>query len=559
MAPTLTAVTSQAPTTFARGRQLVWGFALCLLLLTWFAVFFKIQTEEQREIEAVNQANLNLARTLEEHTLRTLKSVDQAVTFLKYQYERHPEKMDIQAYVRDGMIFANLFNQLGIIDEHGMYILSNLPNHKVVDLSDREHFRVHVEKDSGQLFVSKPVLGRASGKWSIQLTRRINKADGSFGGVAVVSLDPLYFTQLYSDVNLGSRGVITLLGLDGIVRARQSSLNDQVGQSLQGSPLLTAAAKSPQGTLVLTSRIDQVERFVAYRVLPDYPFMVVVGEERDEALAEMRDRAKSYVIFGGVVTLTVLLFAWAIGVLLGRLEASRSRAEEANRLKSEFLASMSHELRTPLNGIIGYAELLENSIADPEQQDFARTIGSSGNHLLQLVNAILDLAKIEAGHLTLYPAREALVPLLEGILQAYQPMAEEKGLGLRLEMGENLPDELRCDALRLTQVLNNLVHNAIKFTEAGEVCLQVRREGERVRFAVLDTGPGIAPEDQVFIFEKFRQAESFESRHQGGTGLGLALSRQLVELMGGRLQLTSSLGQGSEFFFALPMSAKEQG
>lgn len=538
-------------------KRLLWSFAAALLVLTWSGTAIKIHSEESQEIAAVHRSNLNLARTLEEHTLRTLKSVDQAVLFLKFQYEKNRGKVDIAEDVREGMIISSIFNQLGVIDEHGQYILSNLPEHKVMDLSDRDHFRVHVGRDSNQLYISKPVLGRASGRWSIQMTRRINKPDGSFGGVVVVSLDPYYFTQLYGDVQLGGHGVISLVGLDGVVRARKSGTDEQVGQSVTDSALLALAAKQPQGTLVKTSKIDGLERFYAFRRLKDYPLMVVVGEGRDEALAEVRERAQAYVLFALLVTFTVLAFSLAITQLMDRLEASRKKAEEANRLKSEFLASMSHELRTPLNGIIGYAELLREEVDDDSQREFADTIQKSGEHLLYLVNSILDQAKIEAGRLELHPQEENCRELARQIHRTHLPTASSKGLNFKLDLADDLPPTLVCDASRLTQVLNNLVHNAVKFTETGCVTLSLAREGDCLRFAVSDTGPGIAAKEHQIIFEKFRQAETFTTRQHGGAGLGLALAKQLVELMGGTLALRSSPGTGSEFFFSLPISRKD--
>lgn len=544
-------------------KRLLWSFAAALLILTWAGTLFKIRSEESQEIASVLRTNQNLARTLEEHTLRTLKSVDQAVLFLKFQYEKNRGKINIADYVREGMIISNIFNQLGVIDAHGQYILSNLPEHKVVDLSDREHFRVHMGRDSNQLYISKPVLGRASGKWSIQMTRRINNPDGSFGGVVVVSLDPYYFTQLYGDVELGGHGVISLVGLDGVVRARKSGSNEQVGQSVADSALLALAAKQTQGTMVKTSNIDGLERFYAFRRLEDYPLMVVVGEGRDEALAEVRGRAQAYVLFALLVSFTVLAFSLAITQLMGRLEASRKKAEEANRLKSEFLASMSHELRTPLNGIIGYAELLREEVGDESQREFADTIRQSGEHLLYLVNAILDQAKIEAGRLELHPQEEDCRELARQIHRAHLPAASTKGLEFTLELADDLPPTLVCDASRLTQVLNNLVHNGIKFTDTGRVTLSLTREhgvneeSDRLRFAVSDTGPGIPADKQQLIFEKFRQAESFVTRQHGGAGLGLALAKQLVELMGGTLDLHSTPGSGSEFYFALPVTPKD--
>lgn len=544
------------------GLVLVWGFACVLWLLTGFGVYSKILSEEKLELDGINRANLNLARTLEEHTLRTLKSVDQAVLFLKFQYEKQGKKINIGEYVREGMIISSIFNQLGIIDEHGIYILSNLPNHKPVDLSDREHFKVHIAADSNRLFISKPVLGRASGKWSIQMTRRINKPDGSFGGVVVVSVDPFYFTSLYSDVNLGTNGVITLVGTDGVVRARQSGNSADVGQVVAGSQLFKMAAISPQGTYEGSSAIDQITREYAYRKLPDFPLLVLVGEGKAEALSELRARARMYKGFGLLVALVVLLFSLALMQLLQHqqrivldLEESRKRAEEANRLKSEFLASMSHELRTPLNGIIGFAELLRESLDDESQRDFAATIENSGQHLLDLVNSILDLAKIEAGRMELLYTEQSSREIIAHVHAVHLASAMDKGLDFSREVGDEVPVSIQCDRMRLIQVLNNLVHNAIKFTDQGSVSLRLSVEDQRLRFTVKDTGPGIPPEMQEVIFEKFRQVHGFITRDHGGAGLGLALSKNLVELMGGRLELHSQVGKGCQFSFSLPLQA----
>lgn len=543
------------------GVFLVCGFAAILLLLTGFAVYSKIRSEEQLEVEAINRANLNLTRTLEEHTLRTLKSVDQAVLFLKFQYEKQGMKVNIADYVREGMIISTIFNQLGVIDEHGMYVLSNLPNHKVMDLSDREHFRVHIASDSNQLFISKPVLGRASGKWSIQMTRRINKPNGSFGGVVVISLDPFYFTSLYSDVNLGTKGVIALIGKDGIVRARQAMNNADVGQSLSDSTLFKLAGKGAvQGAYTAVSPIDHIERIYAYRRLADYPLLLLVGVDKDEALTEFRGRVRGYKIFGGMVALVVVVFSFFLLRLLAQqqrtvidLEESRLRAEEANRLKSEFLASMSHELRTPLNGIIGFSELLRESVDDPTQRDFAATIESSGQHLLALVNSILDLAKIEAGRMEMLYAEHDCREIVAHVHASHLSSAIDKELDFSRKVEDSVPATVQCDRMRLIQVLNNLVHNAIKFTPAGSVELKVRRVDDKLEFAVKDSGPGIPVQLQGLIFEKFRQADGFISREHGGAGLGLALSKNLVELMGGKLTLWSQEGKGCEFSFSLPL------
>ena len=234
------------------------ALVIALIVLIWAAILYKIRSEEELVIHSVNVENLNLARAFEEHTIRTLKSVDQAVLFLKFQYEKYGDKVDIAEYVREGMIISTIFNQLGVIDEHGIYILSNLPNHKKIDLSDREHFKVHKERDTNQLFISKPVLGRASKKWSIQMTRRINKPDGSFGGAVVISLDPMYFSDFYKGVDLGTQGSVALVGLDGIVRARRSGNNDSVGQDISASPFFSQLNSGTTGSFRATSIICSI-------------------------------------------------------------------------------------------------------------------------------------------------------------------------------------------------------------------------------------------------------------------------------------------------------------
>ncbi len=236
-----------------------------------------------------------------------------------------------------------------------------------------------------------------------------------------------------------------------------------------------------------------------------------------------------------------------------RLEEAREKAEEASRLKSAFLATVSHELRTPLNGILGFAELLKLELNDPEQQEYAAIIHRSGEHLQRLVSEILDLAKIESGEMSFHYAPVALASFIEESLAGHRSSAAEKGLALHCELAADLPERLLTDATRLRQLLNNLLSNALKFTDHGSVTLRVAPAADgMIAFAVSDTGPGIAPEHLETVFEKFKQLESFLTREHGGSGLGLAIVRQLSEHMGGRVTLESSVGVGSTFTIYLP-------
>ena len=238
------------------------------------------------------------------------------------------------------------------------------------------------------------------------------------------------------------------------------------------------------------------------------------------------------------------------------LENQARVVEQASRYKSDFLANMSHELRTPLNSSLILAQLLaENRGGNltEEQIKYARTIQSSGNDLLALINDVLDLAKIEAGRMDIKPQRIVLAQMVEGLRGQFDPVASHRGLALRFQIAEGAPATIDTDPQRLEQVLRNLLSNALKFTEQGEVALLVSAAGPgRVAFAVRDTGIGIDQQQQRIIFEPFCQADGTTARKYGGTGLGLSISRELSRLLGGEIQLTSELGRGSTFTVAIP-------
>jgi signal transduction histidine kinase len=242
------------------------------------------------------------------------------------------------------------------------------------------------------------------------------------------------------------------------------------------------------------------------------------------------------------------------------IEVKSRELEAASRHKSEFLANMSHELRTPLNAVLGYAELIQDGIygeVPAKMQDVLERIQQNGRHLLGLINDVLDLSKIEAGQLTLAPSDYSMRELVLDVVSATEALVAEKKLALEVDLPPDLPRGCG-DERRLTQVLMNLVSNAIKFTDAGSIGIQAKVEDSTFLVTVTDTGVGIAPEDRERIFEEFQQVDSSSTRRKGGTGLGLAITRRIVELHGGRIWVESTPGHGSTFAFTLPLRVGEQ-
>ena len=333
----------------------LWAVGLLLLLLTWVHVYVLGSQSREREISAAERDLSNLTRAAQEHAVRTFRSADQVIRFVQSRYQELGDKLDLRALTQQGVIDAEIFNQVGIIDAQGIYALANRPITSRLDLSDREHFKVHINQDSGQLFISKPLIGRATGKWSIQLSRRINKPDGSFGGVVVLSIDPTYFTDFYGALNLGPGGLTALYGLDGIARARRVGDQAEFGSDASRSTLFERLVKEqPSGSYIQQSVVDGVERMYFYRTLPGYSMVTSAAVDIRFLMVNHEKGLQALLLQAGLMSLLILALIVGISRYLGLLRRDAQARKAAQALIQERTEQLNAVFEISPDGFVSF-------------------------------------------------------------------------------------------------------------------------------------------------------------------------------------------------------------
>lgn len=436
-----------------------------------------------------------------------------------------------------------------------------------INLSDRDYFRERRDNPRLGVFISAPVRNKGNGQWTFYLSRRINGAHGEFLGMVLVGMSSTYLSDFYQKISLGEGTSISLYRRDFTLLARWPHVDSQMGKAnLSGTSYELIERMHQTSGVLLTEgpRFAEhgalVQRMGAPRLLDKYPVIVNITVTDKLFLAQWRQ-------FSTLLGIVALCSMAALGIgfrvlyraMLQRdadllvTEGLKTDAEAASHAKSEFLAMMSHEIRTPLTAIIGFAETLSEAGDRAARQEASEVIVRNGQHLLAIINDMLDISKIEAKRLYLEHVAFSPLEAAQGLETVMAAQASAKGISFVTAVVYPFPAVVMGDPTRWRQVLFNLCSNAVKFTEHGSVRMTIWYDsaGQALRCSVFDTGIGMS-EDQIDkLFTPFAQADGTVARKYGGTGLGLHLVRRLVRMMGGEVAVSSVPGQGSVFDFGV--------
>ncbi len=575
----------------SRARALRLGIAavvVAVIVSMWAGVAISITQSRDTALRDMESTAANLAFAFDDEVIHTLDNIAGTMDAVANRMRTPGSDMNIYAWARQFPILAGPIIGVGVLSPDGMLVANTKSAvSRPVDVSGEEYFRIHRDGRFKGLFIGRPASGGIYDQTVIPITKRVETRDGHLLGVLIFMVSPAKLTSLYKSINLGDFGSITLIGVDGVVLSRFSRSSpdglDGIGGSIAEKIGPEAVPENSQGTYIQESASDHVRRLFSYRRGAEYPVVVSVGLDYDEGLALARAHAKTMV--GLTAAATLLLGGLAFYLtreirsrarrdtelaaerrklhaanleLQGAnadLSESKQAAEQASQAKSLFLANMSHELRTPLNAIIGFSQIIKEQIMGPGKAvyaDYAKHILGAGEHLLEIINNLLDISKIEAGKTDISDELVDPSEILAASLAAVRVQADAKQLELVADVPLGLP-RLRGDAVRLRQVLINLLSNAVKFTEAGRVTVTIACDAARgLTVAVADTGIGMSPEEIAIAVEPFGQVENAITKKYEGTGLGLSIARRLVELHGGHLAIESVKGAGTTIRVHLP-------
>jgi two-component system, NarL family, sensor histidine kinase BarA len=573
-----------------------------------------IEQKESAEDRAWNDA-ANLTGAFEEQIRRVMDSVRGAIALLKPRLAAEGAAFDFVDWTKHVPEFATSTAQIAFVGPDGVLVASSLTHTpKKVDLSDREHIRVQLDRSHQGLFIGKPVIGRISGQPTIQVTDRIENEEGGLTGIIVFSLSPEFLTTLHRAVNLGRTGTMILAGTDGVIRASfgkwQKSDLEFIGKAIPDAKPIVDARGAESGAYRGLNPLNGQPGFFQWRKVKNDPLIVIVGISEAEVFEVANHSAMMLGALGAgvlILSLTTTLILYReiarrvrrevalfdesrklvlangnlqrrhrqlrsasaalnaertrLQELNAQLASAKEQADKANQAKTSFLMNMSHEFRTPMHAILNYTSMSLKKLpeAEPEKlKKFLTNIQVSGLRLLELLNALLDLAKLESGKFELKLSRGDMTQIIRQSQAELGSLFESKQIEFRMDCRSSDPTGL-FDKERLMQVFINLLSNAIKFSPKGGVIEVAVNDGDlpehgpAFHCVVSDQGVGIPKAELETIFLKFEQ--SSKTSGAGGSGLGLAICREIVHLHRGAIWAATALSGGAAIHLLIPKEA----
>ncbi|MFN3890848.1 MAG: ATP-binding protein [Beijerinckiaceae bacterium] len=426
-----------------------------------------------------------------------------------------------------------------------------------INLADRDYFQAHLRDPSLEVYLSIPVQNRGDGGWTFYLARKIRAKNGEMVGLVLTGLFSDFFANFYQSISIGPGQAMSIYRSDGALLARYPVVRSSLGKSFaESATFLEALHGQDDGVAITnTARTTDAEnnetRMIAAKRDADYPLVVATNTSQSIYMAQWRKNAWLLGVAGGLLCVVLVTATIVVLRLVRELDLARTQALSAAAAKSRFASTVSHELRTPLAAIIsGSTQLLDHDLK-VEPLKLALVVSRSAQHLLLLINDILQFSRFDAGKETITPEAFAVRDLANHVIDITRALPHAERLGIRSVVAGHVPHSVLTDKGRLTQVLLNLLGNAVKYTASGEVTLEVDYSDGTLLLSVRDTGPGIAPADQGRIFEPFERVGR-ASYDAPGTGLGLSICRRIVDLLEGKLELVSEPGKGSTFLVAIP-------
>jgi two-component system cell cycle sensor histidine kinase PleC len=566
--------------------------SLGLMVCLWLAIMVSTWSVRGAALGRATSSASNLSAAFREQVINTLTTISAAMDLTAREIRADPTGFRLDRWSEELPALAHPTMFVSLVDANGKLISSTIkPGVSGIDMTDLVHINVHLALTHPEMYISEPSVGSPSGRVMVQVSRRVDDAGGHFLGILVFALAPDDLTSLHRSVDLGPRGVIALVGLDGKLRARFGEMPEGT-PSVMGGPWPVTLDPGANEAIVRSDAVDGVSRIYSLRRLPNYPLIVAAGLSLDDELIDSRTHT---ILEAGIGVAASVLLA-ALNLLLVReirrrnqrevelarehsaLESARAellieqgkfasvnqelvlsteRAEAANMAKSQFLAQMSHELRTPLHAVIGFSELISHHVAPlpsgGQIAGYADDIMKSGRHLLELINSILDLSKVESGSANLAEGDVTLGEAIKDSLTTIREQAIDAGVAVDTNLPAELP-RVHGDSTKLRQIFINLLSNAVKFTPRGGSVTVSGRPEQDGGFAVIvaDTGIGMTEAEMAIAMEPFGQVENSLARTFAGTGLGLPLARRMIELHDGRLTLRSVKGVGTSVEVYLP-------